>query len=42
VNTPYYDAIDRELFIGENDEFLGFYYVGEQLYYIFVSIAREG
>jgi len=36
VNTPYYDAINREIFDGWNEEFLGFYYVGEQLYYIYV------
>ncbi|MDR2584431.1 MAG: hypothetical protein LBC75_13215 [Fibromonadaceae bacterium] len=36
VNTPYYDAINREVFDGWNEQFLGFYYVGEQLYYIYV------
>jgi hypothetical protein len=37
ANTPYYDAINREIFVRKNNEFLGFFYsVDEQLYYIYV------
>ena len=36
-NTPYYDAINREILDKMNElHFLGFYPVGEQLYYIYV------
>jgi len=37
ANTPYNDAINREVLDRWNYQFLGFYYVGEQLYYIYVS-----
>jgi len=37
-NTPYNEAINREILDKVNDlAFLGFYPVGEQLYYIYVS-----
>jgi len=40
ANTPYNDAINREIFDKYNEVFLGFYYVGEQLYYIYVLFVR--
>ena len=37
VNTPYNDNINREILDKGKERFLGFYYVGEQLYYIYVD-----
>jgi hypothetical protein len=39
ANTPYYDAINREIFVRGNYKFLGFYQVDEQVYYILVSFT---
>jgi hypothetical protein len=42
ANTPYNDAINKEVFDKYGGDFLGFYYVGEQEYYIYVSFMPGG